>query len=72
MARRKEKESEAYDPWEYYQSIALTPEQQAANRAEVEQKVNELAASGFYERLANLIGTVELPYDKEELREDRD
>lgn len=73
MARRKPKpQAGTYDPWEYYQSIQLTPEQKAANRAEVEQKMAEVAKTGVYEKLLALIGKVEIPYDKEEMREDRD
>lgn len=73
MVRRKEKPQEKpYDPWEHYQSIQLTPEQKAANREEVERKMAEVAKTGVYEKLLDLIGKVHIPYDKEEMREDRD
>lgn len=73
MVRRKEKPQEKpYDLWEHYQSIQLTPEQKAEARAEMEQKMAEIAKTGVYEKLLDLIGKVHIPWDKEEMREDRD
>jgi len=73
MARKKVKANEEpHDPWEYYESIQLTPEQKAAARRKLEKKAEEAARSGAYAGLLRLFGKVHLTYDIEELREDRD
>jgi hypothetical protein len=60
------------DTWEYYQSRQLTPEQKAEARAEQERKAAVARETGAYQALYDLLGTVHLEYDIDELREDRD
>ena len=73
MARAKKKAAPAaYDPWEHWKSIQLTPEQKAEARAELEKLAAEAARKGVYEALRQLRGKVHLDLDMEELRRDRD
>lgn len=70
MARKKPKpEEEPWDPWAYYQSIQLTPEQKAAARAEMQKLVDEAARNGVYEKIRGLVGKVH--FDMDDLREVR-
>lgn len=73
MARKKTKAAPAEDPWAYYRSIQLTPEQKAEARAEMEKATEEAARNGAYERALSLIGNLHLDMeDLKDVREDRD
>lgn len=70
MAHKKAKpEDEPLDPWAYYQSIQLTPEQKTAARAEMQKLVDEAARNGVYENIRGLVGKVQ--FDMDDLREVR-
>jgi len=66
-----EKEPED-DPFAEWRAIQLTPEQKAEARAELRKLLDEVAATGAYEKLLALRGKVHLDLDLEELRKDRD
>ena len=71
MARKKAKTQE--DPWAYYRSIQLTPEEKAEIREELRKAAEEAARNGVYEKLLALAGTVQLDMDDLiEARKDRD
>lgn len=70
MARAKKKEE--FDPWEYYRSIQLTPEQKAEARAEAQKEVDRAAREGFYEEIAKWRGKIKWSTTLEELRKDDD
>ena len=71
MAKRKTK-AEPDDPWAYYWSIQVTPEQKAETRKRLEAKCEEAARNGVYEQFLALVGKVKFDLDIDELREDRD
>lgn len=71
MARKKAKTEAAEDPWAYYRSIQLTPEQKAEARAEMEKAAEEAARNGVYEQFLELVGKVKFDVDLDQLREDR-
>jgi hypothetical protein len=60
------------DIWELYQSLQLTPEQKAEARAEVEREAEAAQKAGVFKRLVEAMSKVNLDYDIDELREDRD
>ena len=62
----------AADPWEYYRSIQLTPEQKAAARKALEAQSEDAARNCVWEKFLELEGNVHVEYDLDELREDRD
>jgi hypothetical protein len=66
MARKKAARAQADDPWAYYRSIQLTPEQKAELRARAEKAGEEARRNGVYEQFLALEGKVkfgELPED---------
>ena len=70
MGRKKVKPEEpAFDTWEYYQSIQLTPEQKAELRARAEERAAEARRNGVYEKILSLVGKVHL--DMDDIREVR-
>jgi hypothetical protein len=73
MAKRKAKPvDDPEDPWAYYRSIQLTPEQKAAARKRLDEQCEEAARNGVYEQFLALEGKVKFDLDIDELREDRD
>lgn len=74
MARKKAKAAdEREDPWAYYRSIQLTPEQKAAARKQMEEDAAEAARNGVYEQFLALRGKVHFDLDYlRRLREDDD
>jgi len=60
------------DRWAHYRSIALTPEQVAEGRAELQKEIDKARAAGVYEELLKWEGKVHWDIDLDELREDRD
>ncbi len=64
MGRKKPKpEEEPFDRGAYWQSIQLTPEQKAAARAELQERVDEASRNGVYEKILSLVGKVHLDMD---------
>ena len=71
MARKKGKTQE--DPWAYYRSIQLTPEQKAEIHDELREAADQAARNGVYEKLLAFAGKVQLDMDDLiEVRKDRD
>ena len=58
MARAKKKQKEEEDPWAYYRSIQLTPEERAELRAQAQVEIDRARADGAYERLAAMRGKI--------------
>jgi hypothetical protein len=58
--------------WERYRQMALTPEQVAEGRAELQKDIDRARAEGVYEKLMKWKGRVHWDIDLDELREDRD
>jgi hypothetical protein len=58
--------------WERYRQMALTPEQVAESRAEVQKEIDRARADGVYEGLLKWEGKVHWDIDIDALREDRD
>jgi hypothetical protein len=58
--------------WERYRRMALTPEQVAEGRAELQKDIDRARAEGVYEKLMKWKGRVHWDIDLDELREDRD
>jgi hypothetical protein len=58
--------------WERYRQMALTPEQVAEGRAELQKDIDRARAEGVYEKLMKWKGKVHWDIDLDELREDRD
>lgn len=74
MAKQKVKAlDDPEDPWAYYRSIQLTPEQKAAARKQMEEDAERARREGVYEGILSLIGKVHLDMDDlRRLREDDD
>jgi hypothetical protein len=64
MARKKKAEE---DHWARYFAIQLTPEQKAAARAELQERIDQAKADGVYERAAELFGKVKWSISYEEM-----
>ena len=60
------------DHWAHYRSIALTPEQVAEGRAELQKEIDKARAAGVYEELLKWEGKVHWAIAIDELREDRE
>ena len=58
--------------WERYRQEALTPEQVAEGRAELQSDIDRARADGVYEGLMKWKGKVHWEIDIDALREDRD
>jgi hypothetical protein len=58
--------------WERYRQDALTPEQVAEGRAELQNDIDRARANGVYEGLMKWKGKVHWDIDIDALREDRD
>jgi hypothetical protein len=66
----KTKPTRGEELWAEYQALQLTPEQKAAARAELADKVEAASRGGVYERAREIAGTVEWSVSWQELRDD--
>ena len=72
MGRKKPKPEEEPFDHSYWQSIQLTPEQKAAARAELQERIDEASRNGVYEKILSLVGKVHLDMnDLAEVRKDK-
>jgi len=58
--------------WERYLRMALTPEEVAEGRAELQTEIDRARAEGVYEELKKWKGKIHWDVSLDELREDRD
>lgn len=69
MAKKKAKEE---DHWAEYFRMQLTPEQKAEARKRLEEAGEKARRDGVYDRLLALRGKINMNFDLEELRKDRE
>lgn len=72
MNRKTQEEEVDWEPSAEWKAMQLTPAQKAEARAQLQRRIDKIAAEGVYEKLLALEGKVHLDLDLEELREDRD
>jgi hypothetical protein len=70
--RINESELTSEERWKRYRQMALTPEQVAQGRAEVQKEIDRARAAGVYEGLLKWEGESPRDIDIDALREDRD
>jgi hypothetical protein len=58
----------AEELWDEYQAIQLTPEQKAAARRRMEERVEQARQDGTYERVLEIAGTVKWSLSWQKLR----
>jgi hypothetical protein len=66
------KELSPDERWERYRRMALTPEEVAEGRAELQKEIDRARAEGVYEELKKWRGKIHWDVSLDELREDRD
>jgi hypothetical protein len=66
------KELSSGERWERYLRMALTPEEVAEGRAELQKEIDRARAEGVYEELKKWKGKIHWDVSLDELREDRD
>jgi hypothetical protein len=69
MAKVKKQER---DLWAEWQAIQLTPEEKAAARAELEERLAKAKANGVFERIAALRGKIKWTITYEEMADKED
>jgi hypothetical protein len=66
------KELSPDERWERYLRMALTPEEVAEGRAELQKEIDRARVAGVYEELKKWKGRIHWDVSLDELREDRD
>jgi hypothetical protein len=66
------KELSPDERWERYLRMALTPEEVAEGRAELQKEIDRARVAGVYEELKKWKGKIRWDVSLDELREDRD